>query len=403
MNYLNIIIIITTVFLTNCKQKIEQDNLDFQKLMQPIQGELDPKASISGFKSPNVFDSSDYFIWGASVVKGKDNRYHMFYARWPHGQIGRKHTEMDSIFGGMRGWLKYSEIAYAVSDNPAGPFRHIKTIFSGTGNKKDWNCYTAHNPHIKYFNGKYYLYYISNSFKDDFYIDSWNKKRNHWYKYCTGQRIGVIVANTLKDLINGKGRNIDKPLLHPDNKNTFHLVTNPSVTKGPDGKFYMMYKSWGEKTHPMTFWIAVADSPIGPFKLAGNVFKDAEFAAEDPYLWYDPLRERFYAIAKDFSHSGKLTPQKGALALITSRNGIDNWQPAKNSLISLRKINFQNGQETKLAHLERPQLLLDKNGQPQVLYAAASIKSPFAVPDPVGSNKPFHNTVNIHIKLEKYK
>ena len=49
------------------------------------------------------FISIDYHIWGASVVKGFDGKYHMYYARWQYDV-------------GHFGWVTHSEIAYAIAD-----------------------------------------------------------------------------------------------------------------------------------------------------------------------------------------------------------------------------------------------------------------------------------------------
>ncbi len=294
------------------------------------------------------------------------------------------------------GWLKYSEIAYAVSDNPDGPFGFVKTLIRGSGDSTKWNYYNAHNPHIKKFDNKICLYFIATN-------PLYNKEENQntWMKYVGGQRIGVATAKSVAELVKGNYQISSEPIIIPDNKNTFHRVVNPSVTQGPDGKYLMMFKSSSQKDGHghMTHWIAGAANPEGPFKLIGSVFTDAEYSAEDPYFWFDKKRNKFYAIVKDFSHSGKLAPQFGALALITSNDGITNWKPAENPLVSLRQYINETGDTIKLAHLERPQLLLDKEGQPLVLYAAASVKSPFQYKDPVKEEKPEHNTFNVQIKI----
>jgi hypothetical protein len=163
----------------------------------------------------------------------------------------------------------------------------------------------------------------------------------------------------------------------------------------------MMYKSRKPNVGNMTFWMATSDKPDGPFKMLGEVFTSAEMACEDPCIWYDKKRKRFYAAVKYYSNSKKLVPQFGALALITSIDGL-NWQAAAHPLISLREMKMKDarpparagtdgddprlndsvgqavgrGKKTELAHLERPFVVTDKNGQPLALYAAASIQEP---------------------------
>lgn len=359
--------------------------------------QLDKAIENARISDKNILKHNDYFTWGGSVIKGDDGKYHMFYARWTHGSTNRVDTIIDKPFLGFRGWLKYSEIAYAVSDNPDGPFEYVKTLIRGSGDSTRWDYYDAHNPHIKRFGGKIYLYFIANN-----PLHNKAENQNTWMKYIGGQRIGVATADNIEELVKGNYQISSKPLIFPDNKNTFNRVINPSVTQGPDGKYLMMFKSSSQKNGRghMTHWIAGADNPEGPFKLIGPVFTDAEYSAEDPYFWFDKKRNKFYAIIKDFSRSGKLTPQFGSLALITSDDGIANWKPAENPLVSLRQYINETGDTIKLAHLERPQLLLDNDGQPLVLYAAASLKSPFQYKSPVKEGKPEHNTFNVQIIID---
>ena len=71
--------------------------MDFHKMMQPAS-----KCSI--FR-----DSDDYLVWCGTTVQGDDELYYLFYSRWP------KHY-------GHKGWVIASEVAYAVSKSPLGPF-----------------------------------------------------------------------------------------------------------------------------------------------------------------------------------------------------------------------------------------------------------------------------------------
>jgi len=96
---------------------------------------------------------------------------------------------------------------------------------------------------------------------------------------------------------------------------------------------------------------------------------------EDPCIWYDKKRKRFYAAVKYYSNSKKLVPQFGALALITSEDGL-HWQAAEHPLISLRELKWSSGKKVEPSHLERPFVVTDKTGQPSALFAAASVNEP---------------------------
>ncbi len=55
-------------------QSNAQDNLDLSQLM--------PKE----VKASQLFVSDSFYTWCSSVIKGEDNRFHLFYSRWPHGK-----------------------------------------------------------------------------------------------------------------------------------------------------------------------------------------------------------------------------------------------------------------------------------------------------------------------------
>ncbi len=202
---------------------------------------------------------------------------------------------------------------------------------------------------------------------------------NRWMQHADGQRVGVVVADSVGDLVAGKFRRSAEPLMAPDGQQTFCRAVNPGVTRGRDGRFLMMFKSRSAKTGGfMTQWIAAADQPGGPFKLVGPALNDARYAAEDPYFWYDKERDRYYAIVKDFARTQRLlSPQFGALALVTSTQGWGDWQPAAHNLVSLREYTDTAGRMHSLANLDRPQLLFDEHNRPVCLYAAAGEQDPF--------------------------
>jgi len=342
-----------------------QDDLNFQQL-------------ISEVDSSGIFFSSEYYTWCSTVIKGEDGKYHMFYSRWMHGKRSLDDDTMNYIFNGFNGWCKYSEIAHAVSDRLSGPYKYVSTVLKGDGNPVHWDRFTMQNPQIRKFGRYYYLYYASNSFDSSLRFSDESKMSKdwkHWLKYNCTQKIGVVKARSIRDLVNGHYEKPPAPLMSPDSVNTFEVATNPTVTQGPDGKYYMMYKSRKPNVGNMTFWMAISDKPDGPYKMRGEVFTSAEMACEDPCMWYDKKRGRFYAAVKYYSNSGKLVSQFGALALITSVDGL-HWQAAAHSLISLRELKMKNGKKIELAHLERPFVVTDSNGQPVALFAAASIQEP---------------------------
>ena len=361
------------------------------------QDNLNLNLQLNKIDSTNIFISTDYYNWGSTVIKGDDGRYHMFYERWPHGKRALDDDAMNYIFDGFSGWMKYGEIAYAVSDYLAGPYHYVSTVAKGDWDPAKWDRYIMENPQIRKFGNYYYLYYISNSFDSGYTNENAkNKELLHWFKYNCTQKIGVLKAASIEDLVNGRYQKSSSYLMAPDNISTFEVTNNPSVTEGPDGRFYMMYKSRKPKGGTMTFWVAVADKPDEPFTTISKVFTEPDMACEDPVIWYDKKRKRFYAVAKYFSNSKKLAPQFGALVLITSKDGKE-WSAAEHTLVSLKELKFNNGRTVQVDRLERPFIVTDKKGKPVALFAAAAVTSP--VKGDPENVLPENNSFNVCIPL----
>ena len=360
--------------------------------------------------SPNTLQHPTNFIWGACVIKGDDGKYHMLYSTW---DTGPDNTNFSNA------WVLYSEIAYAVSDYPDHGFEHIKTILKGRryeGDSTAWDAQAVHNPHIKKFKNKYYLYYIGN--RDPGPVKEgqpgWMlNKRNRCQQM---QFTGVIEFDNFEDLLAGNFERPDEPVLKPrtrvrdDLDNTLFpspqgtktlpdnlIIVNPSVVyREADNKYLLYFK--GNMYDPG--WkgihgVAVGDSPTGPLYTRDEFIFDIHnedgsiASAEDPFVWYNKRHKKFYAIIKDFS--GKITGAEPGLAILVSQDGID-WRIPEKGISMIRKeIYLENGDSIKVNNLDRPQLLLDKFGNPLVLYAACSF-------EPVG-NKRDGTTFNVHIPL----
>lgn len=351
----------------------------------PISGKIDGNI-ISG---PSVLNDPDRFVWGGSVVKGDDNKYHMLYSTWECG---------DSIPHFSNSWVLHSKIAYAVSDYPDRDFKFQKIVLQGKaieGDSTAWDAQMVHNAHLKKFNDKFYLYYGGG--KDPGIQPKGSKgesvdKRNR-VQQC--QCIGVIEFNSFDDLLDGNFKRFNAPLLSPRTrvkpnhivnpspegtkpKPDNIIVVNPSVVQRPvDGKYLLYFKGNFYNPH----WrgvhgVAIADSPTGPFTATDNfVFdirkEDGTIASgEDPYVWYHKDHRKFYAVLKDFT--GKITKDKPGLAILESEDGIK-WIRPDNSFFMKKEVILNSGDTIKMNRLERPQLLIDKNGNPKVLYCAGAI------------------------------
>lgn len=310
------------------------DDLNLAEMIQPIGEE-------------NILYEPGFYNWGSSIVKGNDGKYHLFYAQM---------TEKLGFYT----WLTDGLISRAISDKPEGPYKHVEVVLKGRG-KGHWDANTAHNPRIKYFNGKYYLYYMStNTGGQELNEDEWHQARTMWIdnKYRAlvreNQRIGVAIA----DQIEGPWKRLDQPIVEPSGP-IAKITCNPAITQRPDGGFLMLIR--GDKPNEEKLLrnqaIGLAPSPEGPWTVQKKAAVD-NLNAEDPAVWYDHKRQRYYAIYHAFGYMG----------LITSEDGL-NWKNAKHHRIIEKSIVRKDGTEIDASRLERPFVYVE-DGEPKVMTVA---------------------------------
>ena len=357
----------------------------------PIKGNISKFGNRTIINSPNTLQDPDKFVWGATVIKGEDGNYHMLYSRW---DTGPENTNFSNA------WVLYSEIAYAVSKYPDRDFIHKAVILRGRmhdGDSTAWDAQAVHNPHIRRFNNKYYLYYIGNKDPGPVPEGQPGWKLNKRDRCQQNQLIGIIEFNSFNDLLKGNILRPDDPLLIPrtrvrhDTENAYkpspdsikpmpdNLITvNPSVVyRESDNKYLLYFK--GNIYDPGwrgVHGVALSESPTGPFKALDDFIFDIRnedgtvASAEDPYVWYYKDHKMFYAIIKDFT--GRISGSDPGLAILESEDGI-NWnKPDGGTSLIKKEIILESGDTVKVSHLERPQILTDSKGNPLVLYAACS-------------------------------
>lgn len=335
----------------------------------------------------------------------------MFFSCWESGEKTPPFSDS---------WVLYSKIGCAVSDSPYGNFRSLGIFLKGRKDQGDstaWDAQMVHNPLIKSFNGKYYLYYVAGKDPGIQPAGSSGANVNKRNRVQQSQKIGVIEFSSIEDLLAGRFKRPDQPLLSPRTrvkpddvvnssppgvvaKPDNLIVVNPAVEyRASDGKYILVFKgNIYDPTWRGVHGMAIGDSPTGPFKATDQFIFDVEsrddekVSAEDPYIWYHHRDKKFYAVMKDFT--GKLTGGEPALAMMESSDGV-NWKPSPSPLFMKKELILKDGSILKVQNLERPQLLLDKNDNPVVLFAACSI-------DPCGP-KTDGSTFNVQIPLKKIK
>lgn len=379
----NFLLILAILFVVLACSEKPTRNLSINA--RPINAEVDGVF----LRGPSVLNDSNRFVWGGSVVKGDDNKYHMLYSTWECG-------DSTPAFGDS--WVLHSKIAYAVSDYPDRDFKFRKIILQGRaleGDSTAWDAQMVHNPHLKKFGDKYYLYYIGSVDSGVQPPGSKGENLSKRNRVQQSQKIGVIEFDSFEDLLSGNFKRSNEPLLSPRTRVKENdivnpspagtkakpdniIVVNPSVVQRPsDGKFLLYFK--GNIYEPQwkgVHGVAISDSPTGPFIATDTIVFDVRLddgkiaSAEDPFVWYHKKNEKFYAVFKDFS--GKITGHEPGLAILESEDGIT-WLKPESSFFMKKQVILENGDTIKVNRLERPQFLIDENGDPEVIYCACSL------------------------------
>lgn len=340
----------------------------------------------------SVFQLDSLFVWGGSTIKSaEDGRYYMVYSGPETG-----------VHPFNNAWIFGSKLGLAVSDRPDGGFKQLGFFMNQDGFAPDsssWDAQTLCNPTLRRFNDKYYLYYVgSKNRTSNEGVVAPGDTLSRRLKVQEFLQIGVIEFDSFDQLLKGDFKPCKEPILSPRTrvcateivnpspmgtiiKPDNIIVCNPSVVYRPsDGKYLMYFK--GNRYEPHwrgVLGVAIADSPTGPFRALDRtvmeiMVEEGITSIEDPYVWYNKIEKKFFAIFKDFKgHYTKQDPSEGAaLAIMESEDGYD-WTLPKNSRFLKREVIMASGDTLKVARFERPQLLIDENGVPEVLYVACAV------------------------------
>ena len=371
------------LFVMNMKRKILFVCFAFLALLQgwaqhtwqagPVNLELIQRGNSKFPSGFSAFSLKNRFIWcGSAIQAEEDGKYYLFYSAM---KSGPKYPRF------IDAWLLGSMIGVAVSDSPYGGYKDIGIVYNKDGYRPDscsWDAQSVHNPHIKRYNGKYYLYYCAT-------VDPGGNahvkgKLSRRDRLQQNQKLGVLCFNSIKELLEGKFSCNEQPLLAPRTrvKPDNLILVNPAVVYHPLKKKYYLYFKGNvyDPTWRGVHGVAIADAPEGPFIVQDDyVFEfetgdNQKLNAEDPFVWYHRKDNCFYAVFKDFT--GGFTKGEPGLAIMYAEDGI-HWKLPEHSLFMNKEIILKNGERLEVDRLERPQLLLDENDEPIVLYSACSI------------------------------
>jgi hypothetical protein len=324
--------------------------------------ELDLGGGVQPLPPGARFSEPGFFVWCGAPIRGEDGKYHLLYSRWPERA------------GFHPGWALRSEIAYAVSDGPFGPFRPVNVALPARGvdpatGKKFWDGDATHNPNvIRHPDGKYYLYYMGN-----------HGDGRDYPTHRNNQRVGVAVAEHPA----GPWTRFDAPVVDVSSDAAAFdslCVTNPAAVVRPDGSVLLIYKAVAREPGQVMggkvrYGAAIAARPTGPFvKTPGRIFEAENPAAakhwmlaEDPFVWFSRTHgARYYAVARDVV--GEFTGEAGGIALFESGDGL-HWRAAKHAKVIGAHYALADG-TLSATKLERPAVLLDGD-EPVALFGAA--------------------------------
>ena len=267
---------------------------------------IQPAPKESGFRD------DDYWIWGSSVIKGEDGKYHMFASRW----------SKDFPF---RNWVSNSEVVRAVADNPLGPYSFEEVVLPPRG-KEFFDGRCTHNPRIVKYGDKYLLYYFGTTY--DFPMPTKEKpEAEDWEQAWMNKRIGL----TISDSVYGPWERADEAVILPrEGYWDASITSNPAPAVNPEtGEILLMYKSSTDGlVPPLLLGVSKSDSPRGEYKRLSEDpifrFETAEnnlIDVEDPNIWW--AGDHYEAILKD--RTGEICGEEGGGVHVYSTDGID-WQ-----------------------------------------------------------------------------
>lgn len=311
----------------------------------------------------------EYWVWGSSVIKGDDGKYHMYVSRWP------------KMLPFHPGWMVASEIVHAISDTAEGPYE-FKDVALGERGTQYWDGKSCHNPKIVKYKDTYILYYMGSTHPFEDVTEDNVSEFNLSSKWCIAGRWGKRVGIATSKSPYGPWKRSDTSILDvvPNTYYSF-LTSNPSPLIKEDGSAVLLFKGRSYKedgiTHSdMGIGVATAPSYDSKYTVVGDepLFSMDQFGEiEDPHLWSD--NEGFHMIAKD--QRGLLTGGKGDGVLAHSKDGI-NWVLDDSPKAYTKTVKWSNGKTIKQGQLERPFVFVEDGMPTHIFFATMDGSGGFA-------------------------
>ncbi len=331
-------------------------------------------------------------VWGASCVRDKDNKYHLFFSQW----------EEDAPHAA---WVISCKVMHAVADDITGPYKVVGTALEGQGGDA-WDAWSVHNPTVAEVDGKYVLLYMGSSGKNTDYtaqelsdillsveenptnvpkgnynIDNLTKEEfdaKMWKVYrgvVATKRVGMAIADTPYGPWKRVG---NTPIIDAGETEEWDsaVTSNPAFIKSPDGKYMIYYKGWNIKgwyvddsNANRQYGLATSDKLEGPYvKYENNPILDfSPFGnnaqLEDASVFF--YKNQYHMIARDM---GREDHVRGII--MSSDDGIHFNDPVKaySGVADYTKEPIYGlGREGRY---ERAQIYME-DGKPKAMFTAA--------------------------------
>jgi len=292
-----------------------------------------------------VLSENDWHIWCNAPVLDDAGRVHLFVSRWP----------VKDTFA--LGWHTSCEIAHYKADRPEGPYNYMGTVLKGTAVDGSWRKAGTHNVTVvRLPDQRYAMLFIGNS--------------DGIRGFPANQKIGMMLASSPDGpwkLAGQDGLILDIPA-DPAvwSHGSVVGVNNPTLLPMPDGRFLLYYKAMKPgKGEVRRMGVAVADRVEGPYRFEKEPLAANEGTIEDGFAFR--LNGEVCLLVTDCHGAGY-----GGGMIYHSRDGI-HFDPTPIRAYEAvdhyvkRWPNPAKGWTPWV--LQRPALLLGKDGTPTHLFA----------------------------------
>jgi hypothetical protein len=344
MRQLKLLLSILILSCISCAQQKEEKSFKERLGIAPVNG---------------GFAQDDYWVWGSSVIKAEDGKYHMFVSRWL-----KKY--------GFGAWVTRSEIARAVADKPEGPYKFKEVVLKPRG-KEYFDGLVTHNPRIVKYKDFYLLYYFGTTYDFPQPEKEGDTSSEQWRSAWMNKRIGMAYSKSIE----GPWKRLDKPIIEPRKGHWDATITsNPApVVNEKTGEILLIYKSSrGLGKEPLLLGVSKAKDMFGPYERLSEepIFKygigeSKRNDVEDPFVWWN--KDHYELIMKD--RFGHVCGEEGGGVHAWSKDGIK-WELTKHHHAYSRDVKWSDGKTIHHNHFERPFLLIE-NGKPTHLFAATGM------------------------------